>query len=680
MFISLFNLHKAEEVSRLCSNGIRGLKALLLIFLFFMTASMEAQERPVSGWPNDSISNIWEQYLDEFVVTATRTPKTLSSAPILTRLIGEAEIRSAGFENVTEVLEYHLPGISFKKDGRGINLQIQGLDNDYILILIDGERLSATAGGNIDQNRIALTNIRQIEIVKGAASVLYGSNAIGMVINIITKEPQRTLEGSAFVQYGRFQNTLIELGLGGKWGNWSALTSLYFNSSKGYNLNPSNLQVYTINPFRNTSINQKLWWKKGDTKFTGGFSYYQNDIYNPPLSIIEERYKSNYLTFSLKAEQEVQDHRLSLSYHTDLYRRHTVVGKEVKRRPNTESDRHTIRLMDHLVPIEELDVVMGSELNFNRDYSDFRFGQDTPARKVHDINLFAQGDWKFLQHFDLTGGVRYTHHSVFGNAFTPKINLMYSPGALRLRMGYSRGFKAPDATELFSDFMMGTVSHNIGNPDLKAERSQYGYLSVEYRKNGFAISAEAYQNHIREKIQSNFVQITNPDGTKKTELRYSNIGNVQIRGIQISTDFYPLPFLMLRANYAYTDAINLENGMQLKGNAKHAINGSVGVKGNIVGMKSALTLAGRWTSEKSNDLEQRTINKLTGEEEVIVLHNTLRPYSIWRITGQITPFERGNMSLTLSLGIQNIFDFTDPEYYTTFDPGRRLLGTIIFNF
>lgn len=665
---------------------IKSCRLCLLIAAFFAVCPLlRAQDFAASATlvavphPNDSTMQ-WDKYLDEFVVTATRTPKALSSAPILTRVIGDVEIQSSSFENMTELLEYNIPGLSFKKDGRGINMQVQGLENSYILVLVDGERLAKTPGGNIDLSRISQQNIKQIEVVKGASSVLYGSNAIGMVVNIITRRPERKLEGSSSYRYGKYSSHIADLNIGGKLGDWSGRTSAYYYGTDGYNLLPENLQVYTINPHKDYNIEQKIWWKKGRAKLFGSVSYFRQDQYNPPLSIREDRYRNSNFSYNLKGEYVIGGHELSLSYFADLYQRNTIIGDKALP-ADTKFHQHTIRLMDHVKPTDPLEIIGGAELNINKDFSNIQFGDNKKTRKVHDVNLFAQGDWQILPELNLTGGARYTSHSAFGSAFTPKINLMYAPWSrFKLRAGYSMGFKAPNSTELFSDFMMGSVSHNIGNPDLKAERSQYGYFSAEYRTHKLAVSGEVYQNSLRDKIQSSFVRVSNGKGEEWTELRYSNIGRVRIRGFEMNADLYPLSWLALRANYAYTDAVNMDNKLQLQGNARHSAGGVLSFRGEVLTIPSALTISGRWVSPKIYDQERKSINSSTGKEERTIEARRQRAYSLWRATGQVTPWEKGDMRVTLSLGVQNIFDFTDPEGLTTFEAGRRFFGKVEFNF
>ena len=108
--------------------------------------------------------------LNEVVVTGTRTEKLIKNSPVLTKLIPASQLQRNDFENIMDALEFTIPGLQFNSDPRGDNIRIQGLENKYILILVDGERLSNTPGGPIDFERLSTSNIKQIEVVKGAAS------------------------------------------------------------------------------------------------------------------------------------------------------------------------------------------------------------------------------------------------------------------------------------------------------------------------------------------------------------------------------------------------------------------------------------------------------------------------------------------------------------------------------
>lgn len=135
---------------------------------------------------NDSI---WRNMdLDQVVVTGTRTPKTLKDTPIQTRVISAADIAKTDATNIEELLQQELPGIEFSYAmNQQVNMNLSGFAGQSVLFLIDGERIAGETMDNIDFTRLSMANVERIEIVKGAASALYGSNAAGGVVNIITR-------------------------------------------------------------------------------------------------------------------------------------------------------------------------------------------------------------------------------------------------------------------------------------------------------------------------------------------------------------------------------------------------------------------------------------------------------------------------------------------------------------
>src|SRR5574344_768794 len=127
--------------------------------------------------------------LDDVVVTGTRTPKLLKDSPIQTRLITEEDIKKSDATNIQELLQQELPGVEFTYAmNQQLNMNLSGFSGQNVLILIDGERLAGESMENTDFSRLTMQNVARVEIIKGAASALYGSNAAGGVINIITKE------------------------------------------------------------------------------------------------------------------------------------------------------------------------------------------------------------------------------------------------------------------------------------------------------------------------------------------------------------------------------------------------------------------------------------------------------------------------------------------------------------
>ena len=142
--------------------------------------------------------------IDQVVVTASRTERNLKDVPVAVQIISGKNIEKMQLSTMRDLLEYELPGVEFKNNGGYANINMLGFGGKYVLFLVDGERLAGESFDNIDYNRINLDNIERIEIIKGASSSLYGSNAVGGVINIITKKPDSPFSTSLSGRIGSF--------------------------------------------------------------------------------------------------------------------------------------------------------------------------------------------------------------------------------------------------------------------------------------------------------------------------------------------------------------------------------------------------------------------------------------------------------------------------------------------
>ena len=619
--------------------------------------------------------------LDEVTVTGTRTEKTVAETPVMTRIVPSEVLQRNDFESMIDVLEYNIPGLRFNTDPRGNNIQVQGLENSYILILVDGERLSTTPGGPIDFDRLTTANIKKIEVLKGAASALYGSSAMGMVINIITDIPKRPLEGWAKVRYGKYNDLQLDAGVGMKYKGFYAQTLFNRTSSDGYDLTPETPESFTENPSHHMTIEEKLGWNNQYSRITVKGSLYWGEVENPWESTAPTHYRSLTKTLQVNAEHAFNDrYKLYGTYAGDFYTRKTVYDfLYLPDSTNAWSHEQTVRLVDEFKPWDNLVIVKGFEWNGTKNYNKMQYGKEKTIRDMDDANLFAQADWMITDRLEVIGGFRYTHNSEFGSAFTPKINLMYSPGNFKIRAGYSRGFKTPGLTELYSDFNMGSVSHNIGNPDLKAEHSDYFSVSGEYTWQGrLMLTAELYQNTVDNKINSYNVDIEDPKpGELGTELRYENVKGVRIRGAEATATYYPVSALLLRTSYAFCDALNKETGLQLSGNSKHATNWSASLHGKLLKHEGAVTLSGRWDSKRISK-SRRTETDDSGQEVEVITTRTKPGYTMWKLTAQYTPWTWKYMRLSVTGGVDNLFDFVDTSII--YDPGRRFFGSLILRF
>ena len=176
--------------------------------------------------------------LNEVVVTGTGTHNRLKNAPVAVDIISQKEIRNVSFGSFENTMMALTPSLSFTTNAMGSYLQLNGLSNRYVIIMINGKRLAGDVSGNIDLSRINMSNIKRIEILKGAASSLYGSEAMGGVINIITDKPKDFLSISSntrYAEWGQFTQA-VNIDVNTKW--LGSSTSFQRNQSHGWQLNP----------------------------------------------------------------------------------------------------------------------------------------------------------------------------------------------------------------------------------------------------------------------------------------------------------------------------------------------------------------------------------------------------------------------------------------------------------
>ena len=197
--------------------------------------------------------------LDEVILTATRTERQLSSLPLPVTLVPAKIIEQSGSVRLDEILNEQTGIITVSDESGFTGVQIQGVSSEYILILIDGVPLVGRQAGNFDLSRLTVGNIKQVEVVKGPSSSLYGSEALGGVINIITEKPKtEDISGNASYRIGSYTQQDINLDLKQRVGKFRYGFFANRFSSEGYDLNPET-EGQTVNPFRNYTLNGRLY-------------------------------------------------------------------------------------------------------------------------------------------------------------------------------------------------------------------------------------------------------------------------------------------------------------------------------------------------------------------------------------------------------------------------------------
>ena len=396
---------------------------------------------------------------DSVVVTATRTERKLSNLTVPVTIINAKTIQQNGALRLTDILKEQT-GLNLTS-GFGAGVQLQGLNPDYTIILINGEPLVGRTAGVLDLNRIALGNIKKIEIVKGPSSSLYGSEAMAGVINIIT-DAAFGAPLSMGIRYGTY-NTL-DANLDTKLSNQKIQYQGFYNlyQTDGYSIRPnSNSRVTT--PIDRYATTQQLKLNLSNktslvfnSRFTkeqiqneiavsnNGVTIYsigKEDIKDANLSASLNHRFSNQIKTSLRAYATTYDAVQNLLTINGLPYR-DVLNHNFKRIENqTDWDLH-----------KNLQAVFGVGAVWEGVKSS-RYDSEK-VRKQNDIQYaFTQWEWKPIKKFTFIGGLRFDRNSQFASALSPKVSMLYKLNAKhQFKLSIGQGFKAPDFRQLFLDF------------------------------------------------------------------------------------------------------------------------------------------------------------------------------------------------------------------------------------
>jgi outer membrane receptor for ferrienterochelin and colicins len=422
----------------------------LLFGLLYGTAS-NAQARIVK----DTL----EASGDSVVVTATRTERKLSNLTVPVTIINAKTIQQNGALRLTDILKEQT-GLNLTS-GFGAGVQLQGLNPDYTIVLINGEPLVGRTAGVLDLNRIALGNIKKIEIVKGPSSSLYGSEAMAGVINIIT-DASYGAPITLGLRYGTY-NTLdanLETKLNAKNVLYQGFYNIY--NTDGYSIRPnSNSRVTT--PIDRYSTTQQLKLNLGaTTNLVFNTRFTQEKIQN------EIAVANNGVTIYSIGKEDIKDanlsaslnHRFSTTLKTSI-RAYTTTYDAVQNLvtinglPYRDVLNHQFKRLENQTDWDiqkKLQAVFGIGAVWEGVKSS-RYDSEQ-IRKQNEIQYaFTQWEWKPTEKFTLIGGLRFDNNTQFASALSPKVSMLYKLNPHhQFKLSIGQGFKAPDFRQLFLDF------------------------------------------------------------------------------------------------------------------------------------------------------------------------------------------------------------------------------------
>lgn len=644
-----------------------------------------------------------EYNLNPVVVTGAGHHQRLKSTATPVHVISAAEISEQGVTTFEDAITRMIPQVSMAPNSMGSQLRLNGLSNKYILILINGRRLSGDISDNVDLNRINMSRVKRIEVLDGAASSLYGSDAIGGVINIITEQPtdeMLSLTSTSRVSgAGRYtQSVNVDIYADG----FGSYTSFTHDEADSYRINDfvyksgsdtetepsiaplytgytSNLisQRFTYNPNNRLALNAGLEGfhkmterPETDPDISGGTDYemrYKGLRWN--VGAIYRFDKRN----SLQADFTVDRFRYGKQYDVDT--KSYAIGDYVQSKKQKALDAE---LKAILGLVSDGTTVVGAD--WRKDYMVATTGNIDSH--VYTLAGYVQHEQQIVRRLKATAGVRYTYHEAFGSHFSPKVALMYSPGPFNLRATYSRGYRAPGLDELFYHYLSvnrGKAQVSFGNRDLKPETSNYFSLNAEYRTDLLAVSVTGFLNYINDMVVKDNIQLDDdgrqmllgefPELTEKqaeamTQYAcYVNSDKGEVKGVQANVSANLFRGFNISANYACIYARSksgdewvlldrsIKNTVTLSANYNHRWRG-YGLNVNVNGRMQSKTYYSSYEDAPG--------------------------YGIWNINTTHTFDGAGFMVLEPSIGVDNVFDKVDDRIdsslrkYALYSPGRML--------
>ena len=635
---------------------------ILSTLIWSFTPSLSAQ----SKMP-DSIAH--DHTLEDVVVTGTQTPRTLKKLPIITQVISRKDLERLNPRSATDALQMSMPGINVTTHGAQSRVTVQGFSGDHILFLVDGERLTSEGNGVVDLNRIDLSSIERIEVVRGAASALYGSNAIGGVINFITKRARAPHEYSLSYDYSgegisRY-NGSAQLRRGG----FSSLTSANYTDQSAYHIGTSSLRRESTPVLGSKSLNltQTLRYRSSDlsNELYGYLRYGHRDQDGNEVS--RNQYRSH--SFGGRAYHAFSDlHNLRLDYNHELYHRYRdsiYTGQKV---PIFDFTGQTIRLQYNYGAEGRSPVLVntGVEVLLEELRGD-KFSSAATRHRAQFYTLYGQGEWHILPQLSAVGGFRMDVHSTFGSHFSPRASLLYSLKNVRLRASYSEGFRSPSIKEQYMDWDHLGMFFIKGTKGLRPEVSRMISLSPEWQTSHFNLTGIASYSLIYNQIGSLFVQDENA-------YHYTNIGTTT-RLLNLQTSLRAqLPWgFTFNGDYSYihdfSKAEDRANGQPFAPLRPHNYTANLSYERKA---SSSLRLSATYSLRGAGGVTLSEYNSLS-QAYTYVQHEGFLLSRI-SLAGQY----KGRLRLTL--GLDNLFDHHPDQVNITgsLSPGRTFFGSVSY--
>lgn len=504
--------------------------------------------------------------LENVVVTASRTAQLESKVLGDVTVIDKKELEQAGQSSLAEVLAKH-HGIEFYNSGgpqtiTGVN--IRGANTNQTLMLIDGMPVNSATNGMATLSAIPTSSIDHIEVLRGSASSLYGANAIGGVINIITTPgTAKPFSAHASTGYGTYGTSKSSAGIAGSVNGWTYSLGSTYEQSRGIDATNNAAANGLYNPDKDSYYSRNLRgslgyeWKAGqklsfqayNTRVNGGIDLNKGVPFN-------DRNIQNLETYSLASENQLTDYwksTLRYTYTNDENRTIDATNDGIFR---TQQHQYTWQNEFDLSDTQKL-IIAYEHLNQKASGDINTFNPDWTPGPVVDFNQTQRQNNAFTAvytaDFDrhhLQANLRNDHESQFGNAITGGLSYGYDlTPTLRAHVAANTGFRTPTFNDLY--YPAYTPGGPLpSNPNLKPEKSRNVEVGLRYKTDSTTLGVVAYQNKVRNLItlDDNYIP--------------QNVGSVTLRGISLTAG-QSFGATTLRASADFQDPHDDATGEQL---------------------------------------------------------------------------------------------------------------------
>jgi len=665
--------------------------------------------------------------LNDTVVSASGFEQKITEAPASISVISREDLQQKRYNNLAQALG-DVEGIDIGqgtgKTG-GLNISIRGMPSQYTLILIDGRRQNAA--GNVTPNGFnetstsfmpPLSAIERIEVIRGPMSTLYGSDAMGGVINIITRKVGKEWTGSLTQDYtyqqdrdfGDTRNTsvyasgplvdgLLGLQVRGSLFDRQESDLSYGNGIDVSKRGPSPVEGRTHNLGARLTLTPHEDHDFGLDVERGRQVYNNDECQLGSLDGLNQECTASAATRANGYDDELRFEREQIALtHTGrlgfgtlesslMHNTTETIGRTI---PGTignptavpgaiggaprELETTNLVLDTKLVaPVGESHIATVGGQWWKAEMDD-GIAQTTFEQKTWAV--FAEDEWRLREDLALTLGARYDDHEAFGGHVSPRAYLVWNTSDnWTMKGGVSRGYRTPDLNDLHSGVNGATRQGQvitIGNPDLEPETTTSTEFGVYFDNlAGFNANATLFHNKFKDKIASGDpIQITGrpgiPDGSYAQQI---NIDEAVTQGLELAASWVFAPAWTLSANYTYTDSEQKSGdnkGEPLTNTPEHLANAKLNwqttdrlnlwLKSEYRGERA------RFTSKYENLADNGRYS--TNQSIYDTLGKNAKAYTLFHLGGSY----RASENLTLNAAIYNLLDkdFVDGKAYGTY--------------